>query len=397
MIDEAARVARSCPACEAADSEVFLSRHSVPVHQNSLFATPDSARSMIRGELEMTVCRSCGFVFNAAFDDALVSYDETYDNNQVFSVVFNRYVDELVAYLLDDCGLRGKTIVEVGCGKGYFIEKLVAGEERNRGLGFDPTYLGPLEKQAGRLTFERSFYGPDSVHVVADAVVCRHVIEHVADPAAMLRSIRSALLGSPNARVYFETPAVEWILENTVVWDFFYEHCSLFSETSITALFERCGFEVVAVRRVFDGQYLWTEARLADSEVTTDRSTAVAAIAGLAAEYGRKERELVATLRGRIRELRRNGVVAIWGAGAKGVTFAHLIDEDRQLIDCVVDLNPRKQGHYVPGTGHLIVNYTALAERGVTDAIVMNPNYRDENQALLTAGGIDVRLHLEES
>jgi hypothetical protein len=84
--------------------------------------------------------------------------------------------------------------------------------------------------------------------------------------------------------------------------------------------------------------------------------------------------------------------IALWGAGAKGVTFANLIDPSRQLIDCVVDLNPLKQGHYVPGTGHPIVNYQALTERGVSTAILMNPNYREENLALLRAVQADVRL-----
>ena len=58
----------------------------------------------------------------------------------------------------------------------------------------------------------------------------------------------------------------------------------------------------------------------------------------------------------------------------------------------MVDLNPLKQGHYVPGTGHPIVSYQALTERGVSTAILMNPNYREENLALLQAANADVRL-----
>lgn len=84
--------------------------------------------------------------------------------------------------------------------------------------------------------------------------------------------------------------------------------------------------------------------------------------------------------------------VALWGAGAKGVTFANLIDQSRELIDCVVDLNPAKQGHYLPGTSHPIVSYEALESRGVSTAILMNPNYRRENLARLQAVKSDVRL-----
>src|SRR5207237_175358 len=112
------------------------------------------------------------------------------------------------------------------------IERLVNADSGNRGFGFDPTYVGPLTRLNGRLKFDRRFYGPECQDVVPDAVVCRHVIEHVADPAALVGSVRGALQHVARARVYFETPCVEWILRKQVVWDFFYEHCSLFSPNS---------------------------------------------------------------------------------------------------------------------------------------------------------------------
>jgi hypothetical protein len=63
------------------------------------------------------------------------------------------------------------------------------------------------------------------------------------------------------------------------------------------------------------------------------------------------------------------------GASAKGVTSANLIDPERRRIDCIVDLNSSKQGRYVPGTGRPVVSCQDLTARGVTVAILMNPNY----------------------
>jgi hypothetical protein len=90
--------------------------------------------------------------------------------------------------------------------------------------------------------------------------------------------------------------------------------------------------------------------------------------------------------------MRRAGRVAIWGAGAKGVTFAGLVDPEAELIDCVVDLNPRKQGCFIPGTGHPIVGPDELASRGVSTAVLMNPNYRRENEAILSRLGLNLEL-----
>ena len=86
------------------------------------------------------------------------------------------------------------------------------------------------------------------------------------------------------------------------------------------------------------------------------------------------------------------GKVSIWGAGAKGVTFANIIDPEQKWIDSVIDLNPKKQKHFIPGTGHPIHSYQELPERGITDIILMNPNYHDEIAELLAKSRISVNL-----
>jgi hypothetical protein len=87
-----------------------------------------------------------------------------------------------------------------------------------------------------------------------------------------------------------------------------------------------------------------------------------------------------------------DGMIAIWGAGAKGVTFANLIDPQCQRIACVVDVNPNKQGHFVPGTGHPIISPAEVHTRGIRSALVLNPNYLYEIETLLKQAGLQVRL-----
>jgi hypothetical protein len=382
--------ASRCPVCEG-EAELFLSRAQVPVHQNLIMATPERARAMSRGSLELCVCPVCGFVFNRAFDATRLDYGEEYDNTQSCSPAFAAYMDELVAHLVNERGVRDKRIVEVGCGKGLFLHKLVAATELgNVGFGFDPSYVGPDELLDGRLRFRRELYGPGCESLRADVVVCRHVIEHVADPLALITTVRAALAQSPSARVFFETPAVDWILRGGVIWDFFYEHCSLFTARSLATLFQRAGFRVDEVRHVFGGQYLWLEATLVTAPPPVERDAGEQVM--LARAFARDEARLLAGWRSRLEGLRARGGVAIWGAGAKGVTLANLADPEARLVDCVVDLNPHKQGHYLPGTGHPIVAPSQLEPRGVKSAILMNPNYRQENLTLLRTVGPTVDL-----
>ena len=71
--------------------------------------------------------------------------------------------------------------------------------------------------------------------------------------------------------------------------------------------------------------------------------------------------------------------ISIWGAGAEGVTFANLVDPSCSLISYLIDINPNKQGHYIPGTGHQIINYKDIKKYDVDSVILMNQNYFDEN------------------
>lgn len=253
-----------CPVCGSDRTFLFLHRTNVPVHQNLVIKDQVAAINIARSDLKFVCCDECGFIFNSAFDPSKLSYGAEYDNTQTCSPYFRDYIETTARYLLYERGIRNCRIVEVGCGKGYFLRRLVEEGVGNTGYGFDPAYTGPGIELGGRLKFERRFYGPDCVDIPADVIVCRHVIEHVSEPVALLRSIRQALRTSLNARVFFETPCVEWIFRNQVIRDFFYEHCSMFSRNSLTTLFETMGFNVESVRHIFGGQYLWVEAMVAE-------------------------------------------------------------------------------------------------------------------------------------
>ncbi|MDP3541425.1 MAG: class I SAM-dependent methyltransferase [Elusimicrobiota bacterium] len=380
----------ACPVCSSTRVEEFLRRDAVPVHQNLVFRDRAAAAAVRRGNLSMNACSSCGFVFNAAFDPSLLAYGADYDNTQDCSPAFGAHLDALAARVVSGRGVRGARIVEVGCGKGGFLRRLVETGPGNTGVGFDPSHQGPESELDGRLRFERRFYDASCANVPADAVVCRHVIEHVADPVALLRAVRGALANSPGAKVFFETPCVDWILRGGVVWDFFYEHCSLFTLASLSTAFETAGFVVEEKRHVFDGQYLWIEARPASAPAPVTKQPGDTP--ALAKAFSRDEPLTLARWREQAASARGAGKVAVWGAGAKGATFANLIDPRGEAVDCLIDVNPRKRGAFLAGTGHPIVAPEDAAVRGVASAVLMNPNYRAEIEAQLARLGTPLRL-----
>lgn len=381
-----------CPACNFPDTVIFLKRDSGPVHQNLVLRTRSEALQLTRTELVLSICHNCGFVFNVSFDESLLSYGQNYDNCQFNSRHFKAYIEGRIRELVENRGLRDKQIVEIGCGKGEFLRALVSYPgSGNTGIGYDPSYLGPLEVLGGRIKFKKEYYGVETDSQPADVVVCRHLIEHIENPLTFLENVRRSIKDTEESRLFLETPCVDWILTNSVIQDFFYEHCSLFTEYSLGRLLKRCDFDVIQSRHVFNGQYLWVEAKPSGGMGSIqDLSQEMLVVKALG--YGIEESRLIKHWQTWIRSIAPKGSVAIWGAAAKGVTFTNLIDPEETFVNCLVDLNSNKQGCFIPGTGHPVVSPLELPSRGVSHAIIMNPNYTQEIRKILKDEGMELVL-----
>jgi hypothetical protein len=365
------------------------------VHQNRACLSAEEARQFKRGDLLLAFCPWCGFVFNTAFDPGSLSYSATYENNQTCSPYFKHYLTDLAQSLMSRYGLSDKVVIEVGCGKGDFL-RLLCRDGRNRGLGFDPTYVGPEITEDGAVRFVRAFYDSQQAQYAPDFVCCRHVIEHVQSPLGMLRTIRQTIGNRANSLVYFETPALPWILDTMTFWDLFYEHCSYFTAESLAWAFEQTGFQVLESRLAFDEQYLCIEAK-----PTVVGSTAGTRRPPSATDLWKKIQSFLVRLERRMEECEekieafsRQGGCAIWGAAGKGTTLVNTIDPQNRRVRFLIDINPAKQGKYVPGTGHAIVSPEHLKERNgqVAGIVNMNPNYLEENKMILRQLSLEIPI-----
>jgi hypothetical protein len=70
--------------------------------------------------------------------------------------------------------------------------------------------------------------------------------------------------------------------------------------------------------------------------------------------------------------------VALWGAGAKGISLFSWTDIDSGYIQYCVDSDPNKWGKYLPGSHIQVVSPTHLKENPVDYVIVTAMMYRDE-------------------
>ncbi|UCH02849.1 MAG: methyltransferase domain-containing protein, partial [Candidatus Bathyarchaeota archaeon] len=215
-----------------------------------------------------------------------------------------------------------------------------------------------------------------------DIIICRQTLEHIYDPKHFLHTIRRAIDDPLKTKVFFEVPNAINIFRRLFVWDIIYEHYSYFTPTSLVALFSACGFTVNTLTEEFEGQYLCVDASLQTLNAHNQNrlkninkfKPINRDIVSFAVNYQRK----LNTCNQKLEEINRKGQRAVvWGGGSKGVTFLNQINNPQQ-IKYVVDINPRKQGLYVPGTGQLIVSPAFLSEYNAEIVIVMNPIYTNE-------------------
>src|SRR5690606_18580840 len=121
----------------SADLEVLYHLDGIPAHSVLLMPTEEEARGYPTGTLDLALCQECGFLTNVSFDPTLNAYSSAYEETQGFSGVFQDFAQGLAKRWIDAYDIRGKRILEIGCGKGEFLALLceIGG---NEGIGIDP-------------------------------------------------------------------------------------------------------------------------------------------------------------------------------------------------------------------------------------------------------------------
>lgn len=385
------RIDSSCPCCGSIDIRGFHHATDVPVNSVLALKSREEALRFPTGEITLGFCESCGFIYNATFDPKLLEYSERYDPTQAFSGTFNAWHRQLATDLIERFHLRGKRVVEIGCGKGEFLH-LLAEIGDVQGVGFDPSYESSRDKDAAEsgLEFVADFYSEKYADVKGDAVCCKMTLEHIGPSRAFIDTVRRAVGDDSDTIILFQVPDTRRILEEAAFWDIYYEHCSYFSAGSLARLFRRCGFEVTDVRREYDDQYLMLVAR-----PTLDASPAAHAeeadldrLRALVTQFAERLDEIREHWGERLAQYRAaSRRVVIWGSGSKGVAFLNTVGTDSN-IEYVVDINTFRQGHYMAGTGQRIVGPEFLVDYQPDVVIVMNPIYRGEIEADLARLGL---------
>ncbi|MGJ8669391.1 MAG: class I SAM-dependent methyltransferase [Oceanococcus sp.] len=346
--------------------------------------TATAARNYPRGDLALSACPACGFICNVLFDEQLNAYSPNCEESQHHSPTFDKFAQSLAHELVEDYDVRGQTVLEIGCGKGDFLTQLCE-LGNNRGIGIDPA-CRPERLQPSlrnQISLRPELYNEQHAQIAADVVLCRHALEHIAAVAELLEKIRRWHAHTPDTLVVFEVPDTTRVLREHAFWDIYYEHCSYFTEASLRDLFHRSGFEVIDCQLAYHEQYIVLIARAQKTRPLKAVLAENKALHEDVESFTRGIKKSIECWKQRIIELHNNGhKPVLWGGGSKAVSFLAATGL-RNEIAAVVDINPHKQGRFLPGTGHAVVSPADAITQAARSVIIMNPVYLEEIRTTL--------------
>jgi hypothetical protein len=327
----------------------LYSQLNFPVLQNCVYETHEKAVGCATGNIRIVEDQNTGLVYNADFDPNKMVYNKNYNNEQGISRSFQSHLTQVAQIVKSRLG--SKALVEIGCGKGLFLEMLV-----DLGIdiqGIDPAYEGKNPRISKR-------YFEPGITEKADGIILRHVLEHILDPVSFLRQIAIANKGT--GFLYIEVPCFEWICRRRAWYDIFYEHVNYFRISDFERIFEG----LIESGHFFGGQYFYI---IADVKNLRNPVVNKKNEVNFPKNFDRSGSDSVDS---------HDSV--IWGGASKGVIFSLLKMRQGKTFRFAIDINPAKQGKYLPGSGLKVWSpQEGMKKINSTDTIyVMNSNYMDE-------------------
>lgn len=373
---------------------------------SNAYLTAEALRhSERRFPLRVLVCERCWLVQTEDFTDAHELFDANYAYFSGVSTSWLAHAERYVAEMVDRFGLHAESrVVEVAANDGYLLQYVKA-----RGIpctGVEPTASTAAAARAKGIEIVQDFFGRRLAEAMAgrglqaDLMTANNVLAHVPDINDFAAGFATLL--KPSGVATFEFPHLLQLIAHAQFDTIYHEHFSYLSLTAVRAVFERAGLQVFDVQEIpTHGGSLRVFAQRADATThavapavdrmllrETDAGMRTTAYyRGLQPRAERIRDDLLAFLRQAKAEGR---TVIAYGAAAKGNTLLNFAGVDADLVRCVVDLNPAKQGKFMPGSRIPIVGRDVL-ERDRPDYLLVLPwnilsEVRQQNATLATQG-----------
>jgi len=373
-----------CPGCYGDGLTDVFSTDAVPVFVGMLHDSAEEARRAPTGDITLTFCHGCGLVHNRRFEPLKLAFAPGYDASLIHSPGYRAFLDQLADRLVERYELRGRTVLEIGCGAGHFLRRLCQ-RGIGGGIGVDPAVprTGPERVGAATIEWVQDWFDPATAGALGewDFVCSLSVFEDVPRPLEMVAGL-SRLCAERGATAYVDVFHAERAFESGEIWSAHYEQCNYFGAASLVGLFERGGFRVRDAGACYaDGRFLFVDVEAGPHPRPRRPLTDPLPLPPALAELAERHRTSVEAWTERIARLHDAGRrVVLWGTGGKGISFLAAVPTSYRIA-CAVDIHPDRQGRWLPVSGLQVAGPEDLVALQPDVVIVTNPLHAPEIQA----------------
>jgi 2-polyprenyl-3-methyl-5-hydroxy-6-metoxy-1,4-benzoquinol methylase len=340
--------------------EVLLRFDGMPAKAQHLPGADDLAADA-GVTLDVRRCAGCGLV---QLTNPPVPYFREVIRAAAFSPEMGAFRRVQFAEWLQKYGLAGKKVIEIGCGRGEYLELMKEVGADARGLEFNRE-AAEFARRNG-LAVETGYLetGDETLEGAPfDGFFILNWLEHLPNIADVLRGIGHNL--APGAIGLVEVPNFDLVIREKLFTEFTGDHLFYFSAETLARTLGLGGFEVL------DCRVVWHDYIIS----ATVRKREPLDLSAFAARRESLERELAAFIA-------RHRSVAVWGAGHQALAVMALAKLAGK-IRYVVDSAPFKQGKFTPATHLPIVPPATLRSDPPRAVIVMAASYSDEVVGML--------------
>ncbi len=353
---------RACRCCSGQVTDRPILHYKNMPKAAQFFPTKDELAMEMGVELALYQCPKCGLI--QLLDDPVPYYRDVIRTAGI-SGELREYREEFFRDFVETYGLKGKKVIEIGCGCGEFLSIMNTTGAIGCGLEHREESIAECRKKG--LTVYQGFLEDGDTRLEGapyDAFFIMNFLEHIPNPGEFLTGICRNL--SEGAVGLVEVPNVDMVLKKMMFSEFISDHLMYFTKKSLGNLLELNGFEVLSCQSVWHDYVLSAVVRKREpihlepfQEQLLKIKREINQFMDLHTAHGQK--------------------VAAWGAGHQALAVLALT-EVQEKIAFVVDSAPFKQDKYTPGTHIPIVSpeYLEQKQPEVSAVLIMAASYSDE-------------------
>lgn len=380
----------NCRGCSSELSLTFLDLGSSPI-ANDLITLENLDRPEVFYPLHVMTCEQCALVQLPEVTTRELLFRSDYVYFSSYSSSWLKHSEEYAEKMIDLLSLNEKDLViEVASNDGYLLQYFNHGGIQV--LGIEPSSGVAQVAIMKNVPTLIDFFGANLAKELATKqkpklMIGNNVLAHVPNIHDFIEGFSRLI--ADDGLVTFEFPHLVNLIKNNQFDTIYHEHFSYLTITSLLPIFANHGLRVVDVEKLstHGGSIRIYVVPYLSPRVTSD------SVLNILAEEERldpRERFVWESLQTRTLQIKfdlvselikckKNGlVVAAYGAAAKGNTLLNYCGIDSDIIDYVVDLNPNKQGNYLPGSRIPVVGMPELINNTPDVLLVLPWNLADE-------------------